>query len=407
MVLEGFLAIFPSPEKDLVLKRLDGEERRIHFAQFIEGGGSEGTLGYRVLNRLTELVQTRQGLRDRCQELKKRIDQLVTQPVDEESTLLLAACRNERQALLTLVGSINRRQTLNFFTDEGLLPNYAFPEEGVTLNSVILRRRELREDGETGSPFEKFQFSFQRSAQAALGELVPDANFYAAEHRLNIEQVDLKLSKPQAWRLCPNCQHCENTDETGDPNGACPRCGSAQWSDIGQKRTLLKLRQVFARADARRDRIGDDSDERVPAFYRRQLLVDVHPESHAGAFRMDREDLPFGFEYLRNASFREINFGEVGTMGIHSRWRDGTKLASGSNSVASAEWCVARMFAGDSIPMLWTVSSPALAFWPRKRTGSAVCTCIANCNRRPSGSSCHWPMWLSLKPPNSHSWLRC
>jgi DEAD/DEAH box helicase domain-containing protein len=314
-LLEDFLAIFPSPEKDEALKKREDEERRIHFAQFIEGGGNEGTLGYRVLNRLTELVQTRKGLQERIKELKKRIDQVVAQPEDEERNILLSACRNERQALLTLVGSINRRQTLNFFTDEGLLPNYAFPEEGVTLNSVILRRKERREDGETGSAFEKIQFSFQRSAQAALGELVPDANFYAAEHRLNIEQVDLKLSKPQAWRLCPTCQHCENTDESGDPHSVCPRCGNAQWADMGQKRTLLKLRQVFARADSRRDRIGDDSDERVPTFYRRQLLVDVPPESHAGAFRIDRDDLPFGFEYLRNASFREINFGDASANG--------------------------------------------------------------------------------------------
>jgi DEAD/DEAH box helicase domain-containing protein len=311
-LLEGFLDLFPSQDSDEVIQASEAEERRHHFAQFIEGGGGKGTLGWRVLNRLTELVQTRKGLQERIKELKKRIDQLVAQPEDEERNILLSACRNERQALLTLVSSINRRQTLNFFTDEGLLPNYAFPEEGVTLNSVIIRRRERRDDDDGGGSSEKFQLSFQRSAQAALGELVPDAKFYAAEHRLNIDQVDLKLSKPQAWRLCPACQYCENTEETGDLHSACPRCGNGLWGDIGQKRTLLKLRQVYARADARRDRIGDDSDERVPAFYRRQLLVDVPPESHAGAFRIERADLPFGFEYLRSVSFREINFGEVG-----------------------------------------------------------------------------------------------
>ena len=311
-LLDGFLGLFPSREPDAALRALEEEERRIHFAQFIEGGGGKGTLGWRVLNRLTELVQTRKGLQERIKELKKRIEQLVAQPEDEERNILLGACRSERQALLTLVSSINRRQTLNFFTDEGLLPNYAFPEEGVTLNSVILRRRERREDDDTGSATEKFQLSFQRSAQAALGELVPDAKFYASEHQLTIEQVDLKLSKIQTWRLCPGCQYCENTEETGDPHSACPRCGNGLWGDVGQKRNLLKLRQVYARADARRDRIGDDSDQREPAFYRRQLLVDVPPESHAGAFRLDREELPFGFEFLRSATFREINFGEVG-----------------------------------------------------------------------------------------------
>jgi DEAD/DEAH box helicase domain-containing protein len=310
-LLDGFLDLFPSREREAALRAREEEERRIHFTQFIEGGGGKGTLGWRVLNRLTELVQTRKGLLERVKELRKRVNQLVAQPEDEEQSNLLKASVSEKNAILALVGSINNRDTLNFFTDEGLLPNYAFPEEGVTLNSVILRRKELREDDDTGSTIEKFQLSFQRSAQAALGELVPDAKFYASEHQLNIEQVDLKLSKPQAWRLCPGCQYCENTEETGDPHSACPRCGNGLWGDVGQNRTLLKLRQVYARADARKDRIGDDSDERVPAFYRRQLLVDVPPESHAGAFRLNREELPFGFEYLRSATFREINFGEV------------------------------------------------------------------------------------------------
>lgn len=312
-LLDGFLSLFPSREADGGLRAEEEAERRIHFAQFIEGGGGKGTLGWRVLNRLTDLVQTRKGLLERIKELKKRIDQYAEQPQDEERDILLNACRSERQALLTLVSSINRRHTLNFFTDEGLLPNYAFPEEGVTLNSVILRRRERRDDDDTGSRTEKFQLTFQRSAQAALGELVPDAKFYASEHQLNIEQVDLKLSKPQTWRLCPSCQYCENTEETGDPHSTCPRCKNGLWGDVGQKRTLLKLRQVYARADAKRDRISDESDQREPAFYRRQLLVNVPPESHAGAFRLDQEELPFGFEYLKSASFREINFGEVGS----------------------------------------------------------------------------------------------
>lgn len=49
---------------------------------------------------------------------------------------------SERQALMALVNQINNKQTLNFLTDEGLLPNYAFPEAGITLRSVLWRRKE-------------------------------------------------------------------------------------------------------------------------------------------------------------------------------------------------------------------------------------------------------------------------
>jgi len=288
------------------------EDGRAHLKGFISGGREQGSLGWRVLNRLNEMVQTRKGLKDRIEELKRRVKQLEAQPEDEARDQLLHACRDERTALIELVGNTNRRQTLNFFTDEGLLPNYAFPEEGVTLNSVILRRRDATDEGGEKRRYDVLSMSFQRSAQAALGELVPEARFYAAEHRLNIEQVDLKLSKAQPWRLCPACHYSENLDETGDPHAVCPRCLNAMWADAGQRRTMLRLRQVYARADSRHDRIGDDNEQREPTFYRRQLLIDVPEESQMGGYRLDSEELPFGFEYLRNVRFREINFGEAG-----------------------------------------------------------------------------------------------
>jgi DEAD/DEAH box helicase domain-containing protein len=224
-LIRRFLTLFPDLDED----------GTGHLEQFLLGSQSEGSLAWRILNRLNELAQSRKGFRDRINELKKRITHLQGQPQDEARDNLLADCQAERGALLALVGSMNRRQTLNFFTDEGLLPNYSFPEEGVTLNSVILRRKENRDEDGAGKRYEAVSFSFQRSAQAALGELVPEARFYAVEHQLNIEQVDLKLSKPQTWRLCPNCHYSENIDESGDPHSVCPRCGAPQWADTGQR----------------------------------------------------------------------------------------------------------------------------------------------------------------------------
>jgi DEAD/DEAH box helicase domain-containing protein len=287
-------------------------EGRAHLKGFIAGTKLEGTLGWRVLNRLKELAQSRMSLKGRIDELRKRIKQLETQPEDESRNHLLNGSRDERSALIELAKNMNARLTLNFFTDEGLLPNYAFPEEGVTLNSVILRRREVTEGGEEKRRYEALSMTFQRSAHAALGELLPEARFYAAEHQLHIDQIDLKLTKPQSWRLCPACHYSENLEESGDPHAVCPRCGNAMWADAGQRRTMLKLRQVYARADTRRDRIGDDSDQREHAIYRRQLLIDIPLLSQAGGFRIDNPELPFGFEYIRDARFREVNFGEPG-----------------------------------------------------------------------------------------------
>lgn len=307
-LLRGFLALFPA---------LDVDERT-HLGEFLLGDrGQKGSLGWRILNRLNELKDERASLKKRIDNLKKQIDQLQIQPEDEERDLRLKACRDERAGLMALIQRINRRLTLNFFTDEGLLPNYAFPEEGVTLKSVILRRKELREQRDEGAEgsrgrYETESLDFQRSAEAALSELAPQNRFYAAAHQLNIEQIDLNLSRPESWRLCSDCHYSENVSETLSTHSVCPRCGSPQWPDVSQQRSLLRLRQVYARADSRFDRIGDDSDQREPVFYQRQLLVDIPANAVTAAYRLESDSLPFGFEFLSRAQFREINFGQPG-----------------------------------------------------------------------------------------------
>lgn len=81
---------------------------------------------------------------------------------------------------------------------------------------------------------------------------------------------------------------------------------------------MLKLQQVFANAPDRESRIRDDRDDRQPRFFQRQILVDIHDEHRAGAWRLDDDRLPFGFELLERATFREINFGEPADQGAKS-----------------------------------------------------------------------------------------
>ncbi|MGU0162003.1 hypothetical protein ACVXHB_30240 [Escherichia coli] len=60
------------------------------------------------------------------------------------------------------------------------------------------------------------------------------------------------------------------------------------------KTTLLKLRQVYARASARDSQISDESDSREPAFFQRQLLVSFEKKMYRRHTR------------LRKAKFRLV-----------------------------------------------------------------------------------------------------
>ena len=206
--------------------------------------------------------------------------------------------------------TINERETFGFLTDEGLLPNYAFPEEGVTLKSVIFTRRQAEESETETEDSDTIVYDYLRPAAAALGKFAPRNEFYAGGRRVVIRRIDTRVSPIERWRLCPSCAYCENI-EAGDRHSACPRCGDPLWGDAGQCREMLRLRLVHAATQDRSSRIMDERDDREPLFYTRQLVADFEPESVSRAFATPDAEHPFGFEYVQSATFREMNFGRV------------------------------------------------------------------------------------------------
>ncbi len=69
------------------------------------------------------------------------------------------------------------------------------------------------------------------------------------------------------------------------------------------------MKQVYAFGDDKSTLIDDDSDEREPAFYVDQTLVNFDEKDVGKAWRSEDTETPFGFEYISRAVFREVNFG--------------------------------------------------------------------------------------------------
>jgi DEAD/DEAH box helicase domain-containing protein len=298
---EGFVGLF---DEGL------SEESRAHIRGFVLGGSHvrHESLAFKLLNGLNGIAKERKGLVSTVERLRSRIRQMEAQKVrDENFDRDLSELRIERDALSRIVREkIDSRQTLNFLTDEGLIPNYAFPEAGVLLRSIIFRKRNASE-GQDG--YDSAVYEYERPAVSAITELAPSNRFYAGGRNVTIDRVDLSVADVETWRLCDNCSHSE-LEQGDDMPATCPRCGSAQWGDAGQKHPMIRLRQVFASTSDRRSRTGDDSDERNPVFFRKQLLVDYADADVTRAYSIDDPELPFGFEFLSRVEFREINFGE-------------------------------------------------------------------------------------------------
>lgn len=300
-LLMGFLALFGEEFN---------ETTRCHLGCFLTGEEqSIETLETRLIRRLHEVAKERQGLKGRISALKRHIETLKKKPQDEGTVNEVNLAWQERSGLQAVLRSLNALQTLNFFTDEGLLPNYAFPETGVTLRSIIFRKKNDVTPG--GRAYESEVFEYVRPGSAAISELAPENRFYAEGRQVKIEQIDLKPEDIESWRFCPRCTFAARI-LGGDSERVCPRCGDPMWVDVGQRREMVRLRQVIAHTSDRDSRIGDDRDDREPTFYTKQMLVDFSQQQIEQAWKLDSQTIPFGFEYIRSATFREMNFGEYG-----------------------------------------------------------------------------------------------
>lgn len=302
-LIRGFLNAF---SQDLA------QSSRIQLRRFVLGDvdRKEPSLILRILDRLNDVIRERTSVAADIQALGKRIRKLKGQPQDEATQNEIDELEDARKGLRAVHRKINGRDTFNFLTDEGLVPNYAFPEAGVKLRSVILEKKKGRGE-EGGAETQAVTHEYERPAATALGEFAPENHFYARAHQVEISRVDTRVSELERWRMCPSCVHARNVD-TGDEFAACPRCGDPQWQDSGQLRDLLRLRLVHAVANARTSRIDDQRDDREHLFYTRNLVADFDPVAVERAYAIRDADAVFGFEYIASATFREVNFGRMG-----------------------------------------------------------------------------------------------
>ncbi len=302
MLMDGFIGLFSQGSTPLT------QESEDYLRQFIDGGAAEtGSLAWKILNRIFAVIRDVDDLKRRRTRIESeiaRIDGLPARGESDEDEL--RELKLEKAALTRLLAGIDSRDTLQFLTDEGLLPNYAFPEQGVLLHSVIIRDDKQR----TASAEQRIlTFEYERPGASAITELAPESVFYAEGRKVTIEQVDVARDKPQKWRFCRSCSFSEPVTAT-EPLAACPRCADPMWSDAGRVQTMLRLSKVYARSYDSSSRIGDDADERDRKFYVRQALLDVPPGAVRQAWAVEDDNFPFAFEFLERVQFREVNFGQ-------------------------------------------------------------------------------------------------
>lgn len=259
----------------------------------------------RVHAAFEEVRAQRAELKRLVQLAKERIDVLERDSdlAPDEREAQLKEARDSRGALSRLSVALGERYPLNVLTDAGILPNYAFPEPGVELDSVIAVER----DGQR----EYAERRYMRPASAAIRELAPFNTFYAEGRHVRIDEIDLgtkQQSLVETWRVCAQCNHSQRLLDDSAGAASCPRCGDVRWADAGQRCQLVPFRRSRSLASRLEAATADDGDERHRAVYHTLDLIDVDPKKHRRGARLI-ELLPFGFELLHDLTLREVNLG--------------------------------------------------------------------------------------------------
>jgi DEAD/DEAH box helicase domain-containing protein len=254
-----------------------------------------------------ELLRIQKRLLERRQALEK--DPVLSADADREKRDIVSA----DQVTDRLRQQLMRKYPLNVLTDAGVLPNYAFPEPGVTLRSAVRQPAAKGSKEKDAARRRRLQtFEYLRPASAALRELAPFNTFYAEGRKVQVTEIDVGTTERpliEQWRFCPACHFTSVAIDMVAVEGACPHCGDAGWADTGQVRDVVNFKRASAFSDALADVTTDDAEDREQKFYRTLDLIDVRPEHWKGGYVLP--DLPFGFELLSRVRLREVNLGEA------------------------------------------------------------------------------------------------
>lgn len=302
-IAKHFLAILPVE----VAERPEISDRIIDYLS----GRSDRTLIWQIRSIFDAARAERDDLIARRNELDaeaKRVRRREHEMTDERLNERLAEIKRDKgQINHAIRQDIDDVSVLRYLTDEGVLPNYAFPEEGVKLKSILARQEEDGRRTENGDNLVTREYV--RPASTALTEFAPGQTFYASGREVEIERIDLTRRDQTTFRFCQNCSHVEPT-ATADTSPNCPRCGDEMWGDGGSAHDTIELKTVIAVTSEQQAAIRD-ADDRQQIRYDRGLIPFYSPaDTETSWYGQERDgSAPFGFEFIARCGFRDFNFG--------------------------------------------------------------------------------------------------
>jgi DEAD/DEAH box helicase domain-containing protein len=277
-------------------------------------GTDTKSIGWRISEAFDAAATERARLVDKRDEATKELKQLhkrraeLTEKEFKEREQEVNRDKTEINRLIR--SGIDEVPVIKFLTDKGVLPNYAFPEEGVKLTSILSRRSDNTGKGDDDG---LLHVEYSRPASSALSEFAPGQYFYANGRQVRIDRIEMGNEDLDNWTFCPACSYVAHRIE-GAESRTCPQCGDEMWSDSGSNHDVVQLKSVISVNSEEKAAIRD-GDQRDQRQFDRVLMPFHRPEDIATSWFTSKDTgAPFGFEFLPNCTFRDFNFGPKSTM---------------------------------------------------------------------------------------------
>ena len=254
-------------------------------------------------------------------------------PTIETLKNLIKACK-------TQYANMQSESLIEFMTNCGLLPNYAFPETGVKLLASVYSKRE-KEDNKNNVAEPKV-IELTRSASQGIKELAPGNKFCTQKLQLEISGIPTFDWKDNliSMKYCSKCD-CVAEEGTSEYNlGTCPKCGDPSWGVNEHK--YLKFTSARSTMDKTDAALDDSNDERAKEQFIVKKRFLFHQKGITSSFAM--KNLVFGIEFCNNMDLYEANYG--------MQMQSGGKIEINGESIIPENGFVTCKYCGKSTPLL-------------------------------------------------------
>lgn len=294
----------------------------------------DGTFYNRLINEFALLA-------DRLHHLGKELEEYDAQkkhiqandPALKQIEMLISATKKQYRQIM-------EESMIEYMTNAGLLPNYAFPETGVKLQANIYSSRE-KEDKE-GNVAEPKTFELTRAASQGIKELAPGNYFYTQKYKLNVSGLntfDWKDSLTE-MKFCSKCDCVALKGESGFETAACPKCNDPSWGV--NRHPVLKFtgaRSIMHNNDAAIDDTNEDRDSEKYIIKRHYMF------HHTGATTSYAiRGVGFGIEFCNNMELYEVNYG--------MQMQSGSKVEVNNDPLVALNGFITCRHCGKSTPIL-------------------------------------------------------